>query len=91
MIDRLERSRLRLVRKDYYKVEYKGKVYYLVEKAYASSYDGYFDTKEITKQTYEKAELRGDRVKELDYNTLDKYMKRSIKKAIGIENYKEED
>lgn len=91
IFDRLERSPLKLVRKTYFQVKYKGNTHFLVEKCFASKYDGLIETIEITKQEYLKAFHKGETVKVLDYAILDKYMKRSVKKAIGIENYKEED
>ncbi|NLY46825.1 MAG: hypothetical protein GX053_12690 [Tissierella sp.] len=87
-IDRLERSGLRLRRTLYFKIYFEGKDYYLLEKHYTSDYDGRIDFKLITKSEYEKAVVKELNTKEFAYEDMDKYMKQTLRYALGMKDWR---
>lgn len=79
MIDRLEKSALRLVRTIYVKVV-GDKVYYLKEKCYASKYDGFIDVTRITEEQFKKAVQGEKRIEELEFSGARLNIKNAIRR-----------
>ncbi len=77
-IDRLERSKMRLVRRVYMKIDYEDKDYYFLERAYASKYDGMIEVDKITKETFDKAVKEGKRVEIKAFEDAKRYIQNRV-------------
>ncbi|MDR7856332.1 hypothetical protein [Tissierella sp.] len=76
----LKRSRIDLVRKTYLKVVDQDKNYYLIEKAYASEYDGFIVTDEITEEEFFKAVDNEERIEEINFSEARLNIRNAIKR-----------
>ena len=77
-VKQLERSPLKLVRIIYYKVTTMIEEFYIIEKAYASKFDGRIDLIKTTKEKYEIAVELGERTEEVDFEIAKDYIQKYI-------------